>query len=114
MADAGASDVERDSDSSSKGPIIGGVGEQNAPCNPARSPSARTPPQTCVRLCSARAARVPRTVGAVAVVATLVGVGVYCVMKKKNQPPASAGRDLESSDLQAQGGAVTLSAQEKI
>ena len=113
MADAGASDVERDSDSSSKGPIIGGVGEQNAPCNPARSPSARTPPQTCVRLCSARAARVPRTVGAVAVVATLVGVGVYCVMKKKNQPPASAGGDLESSELQAQGG-VTLSAQEKI
>ena len=55
----------------------------------------------------------PRTVGAVAVVATLVGVGVYCVMKKKNQPPASAGRDLESSELQAQGG-VTLSAQEKI
>ena len=98
MADAGASDVERDSDSSSKGPIIGGVGEQNAPCNPAHSPSARTPPQTCVRLCSARAARVPRTVGAVAVVATLVGVGVYCVMKKKNQPPGGG---------QAQGG-VTL------
>ena len=51
---AGASDVESDSDSSSKGPIIGGVGEQNAPCNPARSPSACTPLQTCVRLCSAR------------------------------------------------------------
>ena len=47
---------------------------------------------------SSRAVRVPRTVGAGAVVATLVGVGVYCVMKKKNQPPGGG---------QAQGG-VTL------
>ena len=38
VADAGGSNVE-----DSSGPIIGGAGEQNAPCDPARSPAARTP-----------------------------------------------------------------------
>ena len=43
LTGVGASNIEGDSDSSSMGPIIGGgAGEQNAPCNPARSPAART------------------------------------------------------------------------
>jgi hypothetical protein len=42
LTGVGASNIEGDSDSSSMGAIIGGAGEQNAPCNPARSPAART------------------------------------------------------------------------
>jgi len=66
LNDAGASNIEGDSDSDSTGAIIGGA------------------------------------VGGLAVVAALVGVGVYVKMKAK-KPPASAGGG------QAQGG-VTLSA----
>ena len=42
LTGVGASNIEGDSESSSMGPIIGGAGEQNAPCNPAHLPAART------------------------------------------------------------------------
>ena len=72
------------------GPIIGGVGEQNAPCNPARSPAARTAADVRATLLSLRRSRPPpNTVGAL-LVAALVGVGVYFKMKAK-KPPTSAG-----------------------
>ena len=93
---AGASNVETGSDSSSMGPIIGGAGEQTAPpCNLARALARRphglhpAPPPAPPR----------HTVGGVAVVGALVGAGVYAKMRARNPPGGG----------QAQGG-VTLSA----
>ena len=93
LTDAGPSNVETGSDSSSMGPIIGGAGEQTAPpCNlAALSPATNTapfPPPLS-----------RHTVGGVAAVAALIGAGVYVTMRARN--PRGGG--------QAQGG-VTLSA----
>ena len=97
VTDAGASNVEGDSDSSPIGAIIGALGEQNAPrC----AHAARTAVRDLAEL--APLAPPAHTVGGVAVVA-LVGAGVYYVKMKAKKPPASAGGG------QAQGG-VTLSA----
>ena len=97
VTDAGASNVEGDSDSSPIGAIIGALGEQNAPrC----AHAARTAVRDLAEL--APLAPPAHTVGGVAVVA-LVGAGVYYVKMRARTPPASAGGG------QAQGG-VTLSA----